>query len=80
VALRCAQQYWRTPSYIYPKATLTVGCLMLIGFSFFNNENTMQGLQNQMFGVFIFLFIVSSTSWTLTESEPYTDDRHRLSS
>jgi hypothetical protein len=60
VALRCAQQYWRTPSYIYSKTILTVGCSLLIGFSFFNSENTMQGLQNQMFGVFIFLFVVST--------------------
>ncbi|KAF2681574.1 hypothetical protein K458DRAFT_420360 [Lentithecium fluviatile CBS 122367] len=58
VAKRCAQQYWRTPSYIYSKALLTVGCSMLIGFSFFNGVNTQQGLQNQMFGVFIFLFVV----------------------
>ena len=58
VALRVAQQYWRTPSYIYSKAVLTVGCSLLIGFSFFNGDNTMQGLQNQMFGVFIFLFVV----------------------
>lgn len=58
VALRCAQQYWRTPSYIYSKAILTVGCSFLIGFSFFRGENTIQGLQNMMFGVFIFLFIV----------------------
>ncbi|KAH7080571.1 ABC-2 type transporter-domain-containing protein [Paraphoma chrysanthemicola] len=58
VALRCAQQYWRTPSYIYSKAILTVGCSLLIGLSFLNGNNTMQGLQNQMFGVFIFLFIV----------------------
>ncbi|KAF1941802.1 hypothetical protein EJ02DRAFT_503229 [Clathrospora elynae] len=52
------QQYWRTPSYIYSKAILTVGCSLLIGFSFFDSKNTMQGLQNQMFGVFIFLFVV----------------------
>jgi ATP-binding cassette subfamily G (WHITE) protein 2 (PDR) len=58
VALRCAQQYWRTPSYIYSKTILTVGCSLLIGLSFINGENSIQGLQNQMFGVFIFLFIV----------------------
>jgi ATP-binding cassette subfamily G (WHITE) protein 2 (PDR) len=58
VALRCAQQYWRTPSYIYSKAILTVGCSLLIGFSFFKSENSIQGLQNQMFGVFIFVFVV----------------------
>ncbi|KAF2632128.1 opaque-specific ABC transporter CDR3 [Macroventuria anomochaeta] len=58
VGMRVAQQYWRTPSYIYSKAILTVGCSLLIGFSFFNGDNTQQGLQNQMFGVFIFLFVV----------------------
>jgi ATP-binding cassette subfamily G (WHITE) protein 2 (PDR) len=58
VALRCAQQYWRTPSYIYSKAVLTTVSSLLIGFSFFRSENTMQGLQNQMFGVFVFLFVV----------------------
>jgi ATP-binding cassette subfamily G (WHITE) protein 2 (PDR) len=58
VALRCAQQYWRTPSYIYSKAVLTVGSSIMIGFSFFMGENSIQGLQNQMFGVFIFLFVV----------------------
>ncbi|KAJ4408698.1 Multidrug resistance protein [Didymella pomorum] len=58
VGMRVAQQYWRTPSYIYSKAILTVGCSLLIGFSFFMGDNTQQGLQNQMFGVFIFLFVV----------------------
>lgn len=58
VGMRVAQQYWRTPSYIYSKAILTVGCSLLIGFSFFQGENTQQGLQNQMFGVFVFLFVV----------------------
>lgn len=58
VALRVAQQYWRTPSYIYSKAVLTIGTAFVIGFSFFKAANSMQGLQNQMFGVFIFLFTV----------------------
>lgn len=31
---------------------------MFIGFSFFKSDNTQQGLQNQMFGVFIFLFVL----------------------
>jgi ATP-binding cassette subfamily G (WHITE) protein 2 (PDR) len=74
VGKRVAQQYWRTPSYIYSKAILTVGCSLLIGFSFFDGENTQQGLQNQMFGVFIFLFVVIqliyqimvSTQWRFT--------------
>ncbi|KAF2740045.1 putative ABC multidrug transporter [Polyplosphaeria fusca] len=58
VTKRVFQQYWRTPSYIYSKALLTVGSSLFIGFSFFDGENTIQGLQNQMFGVFVFLFVV----------------------
>ncbi|RAH69716.1 putative ABC multidrug transporter [Aspergillus aculeatinus CBS 121060] len=58
VARRVFQQYWRSPSYIYSKMVLTVGCALFIGFSFFKADNTRQGLQNQMFGVFVFLFVV----------------------
>ncbi|KAA8649825.1 uncharacterized protein ATNIH1004_002502 [Aspergillus tanneri] len=58
VGLRVFQQYWRTPSYIYSKALLTVVCSLFIGFSFFKSDNTIQGLQNQMFGILIFFFIV----------------------
>ncbi|PGH02182.1 hypothetical protein AJ80_08905 [Polytolypa hystricis UAMH7299] len=57
VSKRVFQQYWRTPSYIYSKALLAVGSSLFIGFSFFRSENSMQGLQNQMFGVFMFLFV-----------------------
>jgi len=76
VALRCGQQYWRTPSYIYSQVVLTFGCSILIGFSFCNSENTMQGLQNQLFGVFIFLFVVSKIPDPLAEST-YADAHHR---
>ncbi|KAL4863346.1 hypothetical protein BDV12DRAFT_206638 [Aspergillus spectabilis] len=58
VGRRVFQQYWRSPSYIYSKVLLTIGCALFIGFSFFKADNTQQGLQNQMFGVFVFLFVV----------------------
>lgn len=58
VLKRTLQQYSRTPSYIYSKALLTIGGALFIGFSFFNSPNTQQGLQNQMFGIFIFTFII----------------------
>ncbi|KAH6718951.1 opaque-specific ABC transporter CDR3 [Leptodontidium sp. MPI-SDFR-AT-0119] len=58
VGLRVAQQYWRTPSYIYSKAGLIVGSALLIGLSFLNGENSLQGLQNQLFGILVFLFVV----------------------
>ncbi|GIZ44791.1 hypothetical protein CKM354_000797800 [Cercospora kikuchii] len=56
-AKRTFQQYWRTPSYVYSKTFLCVLTAIFIGFSFFKPENTQQGLQNQMFGVFLMLFI-----------------------
>jgi ATP-binding cassette subfamily G (WHITE) protein 2 (PDR) len=31
---------------------------LVIGFSFFMADNTQQGLQNQMYGVLVFLFVV----------------------
>ena len=59
VTTRVFQQYWRNPSYIYSKATLSFGAALFIGLSFLNASNTQRGLQNQMFGVFIFLTIFS---------------------
>ncbi|PHH91470.1 hypothetical protein CDD83_309 [Cordyceps sp. RAO-2017] len=57
VTKRVFQQYWRSPSYIYSKALLSVGATLFIGLSFINEENTLFGLRNQMFGVFTFLTI-----------------------
>ncbi|KAK4865212.1 hypothetical protein LT330_001835 [Penicillium expansum] len=58
VGRRVFQQYWRSPGYIYSKAQLAILSALLIGFSFFMGDNTYQGLQNQMFGVFIVLFVL----------------------
>lgn len=57
VLWRVFQQYWRTPSYIYSKAILCIAAGLFIGFSFFRAENSLQGLQNQLFSIFMFLTI-----------------------
>ncbi|KAF2258149.1 putative multidrug resistance ABC transporter [Lojkania enalia] len=57
VTYRVFQQYWRTPSYIYSKTVLCVMSGLFIGFSLYNTPNTMQGLQNQMFGIFMLMTI-----------------------
>ncbi|GAA5847250.1 hypothetical protein JCM9279_006157 [Rhodotorula babjevae] len=57
VQKRVFQQYWRTPVYIYSKATLCTLVALFIGFSFFNAGTSIQGLQNQLFAVFL-LFTV----------------------
>jgi pleiotropic drug resistance (PDR) family protein len=55
--IRAFQQYWRTPSYIYSKILLCVASGLFIGFSFFKARNSQQGLQNQMFGIFMLMTI-----------------------
>ncbi|KAL0574983.1 Multidrug resistance protein [Marasmius crinis-equi] len=55
--LRVLEQYWRTPSYIYAKLLLCIVSALFIGFSFWMADNTRQGLQNQMFSVFMLMTI-----------------------
>ena len=55
--LRVFQQYWRTPSYIYSKTILCVSSALFIGFSLYQMPNTQQGLQNQMFAIFMLMTI-----------------------
>ncbi|KAA8651385.1 ABC drug exporter AbcA [Aspergillus tanneri] len=53
VQIRVFQQIWRSPTYIYSKTALCVLTALFIGFSLFRTPNTIQGLQNQMFGIFM---------------------------
>ncbi|KFA54267.1 hypothetical protein S40293_07806 [Stachybotrys chartarum IBT 40293] len=57
VTKRVFQHYWRDPSYILSKLILTAGAALIIGLSALESENTIRGLQNQLFGVFMFLMI-----------------------
>ncbi|KAL5615982.1 hypothetical protein FOBRF1_004730 [Fusarium oxysporum] len=59
VVRRAFQQYWRSPSYIYSKAFLSIGAAIFISLSSLNANNTQSRLQNLMFGVFIFLTVFS---------------------
>lgn len=54
---RVFQQYWRTPSYIYSKATLCISVSLFIGLVFLDAPKSIQGLQNQMFAMFNILSI-----------------------
>ncbi|KAK7047753.1 Multidrug resistance protein [Paramarasmius palmivorus] len=53
--IRVLQQYWRTPSYIYSKFALCALSSLFIGFTFWKSGNDKQGLQNQMYAVFMIL-------------------------
>ncbi|KAL4774475.1 ABC-2 type transporter-domain-containing protein [Aspergillus nidulans var. acristatus] len=55
--VRVFSQYWRSPVYIYSKAALSILTSLYIGFSFFQAQNTRQGLQNQMFSIFMLMTI-----------------------
>ncbi|KAF7323944.1 hypothetical protein MKEN_00615900 [Mycena kentingensis (nom. inval.)] len=50
-------QYWRTPSYIYSKLALVTICSLFIGFTFYKAHNDLQGLQNQLFSIFMLLIL-----------------------
>lgn len=53
VTYRVFQQYWRTPSYIYSKLVLCLSSSLFIGLIFFRAPLTQQGLQNQLFSIFM---------------------------
>lgn len=55
VTWRIIQMDWRTPAYIYSKLFLVISAALFNGFSFFKNNTSLQGLQNQMFSIFMFM-------------------------
>jgi ATP-binding cassette, subfamily G (WHITE), member 2, PDR len=56
-SVRVFAQYYRTPVYIWSKIALTVLSALYIGFSFFHAKKSIQGLQNQMYSVFMMMTI-----------------------
>lgn len=57
VTKRVFEQYWRTPAYLYSKTLLCSASGLFIGFSFWNAGTSLQGLQNQLFSIFMLLTI-----------------------
>ncbi|EAW09321.1 putative ABC multidrug transporter [Aspergillus clavatus NRRL 1] len=60
VTTRVFQQYWRLPMYIVAKMMLGLCAGLFIGFSFFNADSSLQGMQNAIFSVFMLCAIFSS--------------------
>ncbi|KAF2014159.1 ABC-transporter [Aaosphaeria arxii CBS 175.79] len=60
VTQRVFQQYWRTPSYIWGKLLLGILSSLFIGFSFYHQDSSQQGLQNSIFSVFMLTTIFST--------------------
>ncbi len=46
-------EYWRTPAALYAKLGVYVGTAFMIGISVFRSPNSLQGLQNEMFSIFL---------------------------
>ena len=54
------EQYWRIPSYILAKFGLGISSGLFIGFSFFQADNSLQGLQDVIFAIFMVSTIFST--------------------
>lgn len=60
VTYRIFQQYWRLPSYIFAKFMLGTAAGLFIGFSFFDANSSLAGMQNVIFSVFMVTTIFST--------------------
>ncbi|KAM0421142.1 hypothetical protein ACHAPT_011034 [Fusarium lateritium] len=56
VLIRTWKHFWRSPTYIWSKTILIVLSSLYLGFSFSAN-NSIQGLQNQLFAIFMYLVL-----------------------
>ncbi|KAK8065185.1 hypothetical protein PG997_011932 [Apiospora hydei] len=56
VLLRIAKHYWRSPSYIWSKTIMVGVSSLYIGFSF-RAQNSLQGLQNQLYAIYMFFVL-----------------------
>ncbi|KAK1752619.1 putative multidrug resistance ABC transporter [Echria macrotheca] len=54
---RALRQSWRSPTYIYSKLALTTVNSLFLGLVFYHAENTIQGLRDQSFSIFLVLTI-----------------------
>lgn len=43
------QAYWRNPTYLMGKLVLNIAGGLLIGFTFYNTKDSLQGTQNKLF-------------------------------
>ena len=70
---RVLEQHWRSPGYIVAKLWTVAFSGNFIGFSFFKANNTLQGLQNQMFSLFMLMMIFNPLVQQMLPQ--YTDQR-----
>ncbi|KAG1782156.1 P-loop containing nucleoside triphosphate hydrolase protein [Suillus placidus] len=51
------QAYWRNPQYIRAKFMLNIAGGLLVGFTFFQANDSLQGTQNKLFSIFLSLVL-----------------------
>lgn len=61
------EQDWRVPSYLYSKIVLSTGTAFFIGFSFWMSPTSNQGLQDQIFSIFLLMIIFSNLTQLIIE-------------
>ncbi|KAH8733694.1 ABC-2 type transporter-domain-containing protein [Ilyonectria robusta] len=80
---RVFEQYWRTPTYIYAKLLLCLGNSLFIGLSFQDSPLSIQGLQNQLYSIFmlvvIFAFLMYQTMPNFIAQRTLYEGRERSS-
>ncbi|KAF2865640.1 ABC-2 type transporter [Massariosphaeria phaeospora] len=60
VTKRVFQQYWRMPSYVFAKFLLGVAAGLFIGFTFFDADSSLTGMQSFVFATFMLSTIFST--------------------
>ncbi|KAF4949226.1 hypothetical protein FSARC_13532 [Fusarium sarcochroum] len=61
VLIRTWKHFWRSPTYTWSKTVLIVLSSLYIGFTF-EAKNTIQGLQNQLYAIFMYMVLFQSIS------------------
>ncbi|KAM0548418.1 hypothetical protein ACHAPJ_009904 [Fusarium lateritium] len=61
VLIRTWKHFWRSPTYTWSKTVLIILSSLYIGFTF-EAKNTIQGLQNQLYAIFMYMVLFQSIS------------------
>ncbi|KAF5666080.1 ABC transporter CDR4 [Fusarium heterosporum] len=61
VLIRTWKHFWRSPNYTWSKTGLIILSSLYIGFTF-EAKNTIQGLQNQLYAIFMYLVLFQGIS------------------
>ncbi|KAH9920627.1 pleiotropic drug resistance ABC transporter [Fomitopsis serialis] len=56
---RDARTLWRDPTYLIAKMAVNVFCALVIGFTYWKSQSTIQGTQNKLFSIYISTFLAA---------------------